>query len=86
MRYAKNMRCVWCIVTIDAMGTQKGIARKSIHKNADSILQVKGNQQTLMDDIRKYFEKDVFTEKKDVLEKEGRYHKDLCGEHGRLEK
>ena len=80
------MRCVWCIVTIDAMGTQKGIARKSIHKNADSILQGKGNQQTLMDDIRKYFEKDVFTEKKDVLEKAGRYHKDLCGEHGRLEK
>ena len=80
------MRCVWCIVTIDAMGTQKEIARKSIHKNADSILQVKGNQQTLMDDIRKHFEKDVFTEKKDVLEKAGRYHKDLCGEHGRLEK
>ncbi len=39
-----------------------------------------------MDDIRKHFEKDVFTEKKDVLEKAGRYHKDLCGEHGRLEK
>ena len=75
-----------CIVTIDAMGTQKEIARKIIHKNADYILQVKGNQQTLMDDIREYFEKDVFTEKKDGLEKTGRYHKDLCGEHGRMEK
>ena len=75
-----------CIVTIDAMGTQKETARKIIHKNVDYILRVKGNQQTLMDDIREYFEKDVFTEKKDVLEKSGRYHKDLCGEHGRMEK
>lgn len=75
-----------CIVTIDAMGTQKEIARKIMHKNADYILQVKGNQQTLMDDIREYFEKDVFTEKKDALEKAGRYYKDLCKEHGRIEK
>ena len=75
-----------CIVTIDAMGTQKEIARKIIHKNADYILQVKGNQQTLMDDIREYFEKDVFTEKKDALEKARRYYKDLCKEHGRIEK
>lgn len=75
-----------CIVTIDAMGTQKEIAKKIIQKNADYILQVKGNQQTLMDDIHEYFEKDVFTEKKDGLEKAGRYYKDLCGEHGRIEK
>ena len=75
-----------CIITIDAMGTQKEIAKKIIEKNADYILQVKGNQQTLMDDISEYFEKDVFTEKKDTLEKAGRYYKDLCGEHGRIEK
>ena len=75
-----------CIITIDAMGTQKEIAKKIIQKNADYILQVKGNQQTLMDDISEYFEKDVFTEKKDTLEKAGRYYKDLCGEHGRIEK
>lgn len=75
-----------CIVTIDAMGTQKEIAKKIIQKNADYILQVKGNQQTLMKDICEYFEKDVFTQKKDALEKAGRYYKDLCGEHGRIEK
>ena len=74
------------IITIDAMGTQKEIAKKIIEKNADYILQVKGNQQTLMDDIREYFEKDVFTEKKDALEKAGRYNKDLCAGHGRIEK
>lgn len=75
-----------CIVTIDAMGTQKEIAKKIIDKNADYILQVKGNQQTLMDDIREYFEKDVFTKKNDDLEKEGRYFKSLSMEHGRIEK
>ncbi len=51
----------WCIITIDAIGTQKEIAKKTIQKNADYILQVKGNQQTLMNDICEYFEKDVFT-------------------------
>lgn len=75
-----------CIVTIDAMGTQKEIAKKIIQKNADYILQVKGNQQTLMDDIHEYFEKDVFTKKKDALEKEERYYKTFCREHGRIEK
>ena len=75
-----------CIVTIDAMGTQKDIAKKIIQKKADYILQVKGNQQTLLDDISEYFEKDVFTVKKDVLEKAECYYKNLCGEHGRIEK
>lgn len=75
-----------CIVTIDAMGTQKEIAKKIIQKKADYILQVKGNQQTLMDDIREYYEKDVFTAKKNVLEKSEQYHKDICGDHGRIEK
>ena len=75
-----------CIVTIDAMGTQKDIAEKMIQKKADYILQVKGNQQTLMDDISEYFKEDVFTIKKDVLEKMQRYYKDICGDHGRIEK
>lgn len=75
-----------CIVTIDAMGTQKDIAEKIVKKKADYILQVKGNQQTLMDDISEYFKEDVFTVKKDALEKAGRYHKDICADHGRIEK
>lgn len=49
-----------CVVTIDAMGTQKEIAEKIIEKEADYILQVKGNQQSLMEDIALYFEKDIF--------------------------
>ena len=49
-----------CVVTIDAMGTQKEIAEKIIEKEADYILQVKGNQHSLMEDIALYFEKDIF--------------------------
>ena len=38
----------------------KDIAEKIIEKEADYILQVKGNQQSLMEDIALYFEKDIF--------------------------
>lgn len=36
-----------CVVTIDAMGTQKDIAEKIIEKEANYILQVKGNRKSL---------------------------------------
>ena len=75
-----------CIVTIDAMGTQKAIAKKIIEKEADYILQVKSNQPTLMEDTALHFEKDVFPIKKEELRRDGRYHTDICGEHGRIEK
>ena len=38
------------IVTIDAMGCQRGIAQKIIDKKADYVLALKGNQGTLRDD------------------------------------
>ena len=39
------------IVTIDAMGCQRHIAQKIIHKKADYVLALKGNQGTLRDDV-----------------------------------
>ena len=75
-----------CIVTIDAMGTQKEIAKKIIGKGADYILQVKSNQPTLMEDIALHFEERVFSLKKEELKKDERYHVDICGDHGRIEK
>lgn len=39
------------IVTLDAMGTQKEIARQIIEAGGDYILAVKGNQKTLKEDI-----------------------------------
>lgn len=81
----KKLAIEGCTVTIDAMGTQKKIAEQIIKKDADYILQVKGNQETLENEIEEYFEKEVFPEKKTVLENKGKYYKDLSNDHGRLE-
>jgi len=45
-----------CIVTIDAMGCQKTIAKKIQEKGADYVLAVKGNQGLLEESIRDFFE------------------------------
>lgn len=74
-----------CIVTIDAMGTQKGIAKKIKEKEAEYILQVKGNQPELLEDISEYFQKEVFSRDKKESEKENRYYRSECFEHGRIE-
>lgn len=81
----KELAIEGCTVTIDAMGTQKEIARQVIDKKADYILQVKGNQETLEKEISEYFEKEMFPKKKKDLESSGMYFKDMCNDHGRLE-
>ena len=45
-----------CIITIDAMGCQKKIAKKIIKGKADYILAVKENQKTLYKDLVTHFE------------------------------
>ena len=45
-----------CIVSIDAMGCQKEIARTILERGADYLLAVKGNQGRLYDDLRDLFE------------------------------
>jgi predicted transposase YbfD/YdcC len=46
-----------CIVTIDAMGTQKEIAKKIINdKKANYVLALKGNQPTLYEHVKEYFQ------------------------------
>ncbi len=65
-------------VTIDAMGTQKDIAAKIVEKEADYILALKGNQSSLNDDVRLFFEDDKLTEHLERCE-------ETDGEHGRIE-
>jgi len=48
-----------CIITIDAMGCQKDIAKKIIQKQADYVLMVKGNQKILQKDIAATFTTDL---------------------------
>lgn len=45
-----------CIITIDAMGTQKSIAQKIIAANADYILSLKDNHPTLHQQLKNWFE------------------------------
>jgi predicted transposase YbfD/YdcC len=45
-----------CIVTIDAMGCQKKIAREIIESDADYVLALKGNQSIAHDEIRSFFD------------------------------
>jgi len=46
-----------CLVTIDAIGCQTEIAGRIRQKKADYVLAVKGNQPTLLDDLRFAFTK-----------------------------
>lgn len=45
-----------CIVTIDAMGLQKKIVKKIVkEKEADYVINLKGNQETLQQEVQGYF-------------------------------
>jgi predicted transposase YbfD/YdcC len=47
------------IITIDAMGCQRSIAKKIRDRGADYVLALKGNQGTLNDDVRMFLESEV---------------------------
>lgn len=74
-----------CIVTIDAMGTQKEIASTIIQGSANYVLQVKDNQKTLREDIAYYLEQEVVSQPKNELKSMGQWAqtKEKC--HGRIE-
>ena len=46
-----------CIITIDAMGCQKNIAKQIIDAGGDYVLALKGNQSTLSEQVEEVFEK-----------------------------
>jgi predicted transposase YbfD/YdcC len=48
-----------CIVTIDAMGCQKEIAKDIIQTHADYVLALKENHPTVYDEVKYYFESAV---------------------------
>ena len=50
-----------CIVTIDAAGCQKKIAKQITEAEADYVFGLKGNQESLNDDVRLYFETEDVT-------------------------
>jgi predicted transposase YbfD/YdcC len=46
-----------CIVTIDAMGCQKAIAKQIINQEGDYVLALKGNQGNLLNSVEDFFAK-----------------------------
>lgn len=68
------------IVTIDAMGCQKEIAKQIIEKEGNYVLSLKGNQGTLHDDV-----KTLSRSFPDLRSLEVEEHKTIDGEHGRIE-
>ena len=70
------------IVTIDAMGCQREIAKKIVDKKADYILALKGNQGSLREDVELFAAEQKSNGFKDT--KVSR-HETVDGDHGRVE-
>jgi predicted transposase YbfD/YdcC len=65
-----------CIVTIDAMGCQKEIAKKIVEQEADYVFGLKGNQTGLNKDVCLYFETGKVEAKKTVIDRgHGRFER-----------
>lgn len=71
-----------CLVTLDAMGCQKDLARCIVEKEADYVLAVKGNQASLHQAIREYFET---AEAADFRHVPASYFEEFDAGHGRCE-
>lgn len=70
------------IVTIDAVGRQREIAKKIIAKKADYMLALKGNQGTLRDDVELFADEQKTRNFKDTMISK---HRTIDGDHGRIE-
>lgn len=72
------------IVTADAMSCQKEIAGKIKEKEADYILALKGNQPTMENEVKEYF--DDLEENRAEKGKTASWTSPIEKEHGRIEK
>jgi predicted transposase YbfD/YdcC len=70
------------IITIDAMGTQKAIAAQIVDSRADYVLALKGNQETLHQEVIDYIDEQA---KNDFAEVQARRHITQETGHGRQE-
>jgi len=78
----KQLSLSGCIVTIDAMGTQKEIAKQIVDDGGDYVLALKGNQGTLHRRVERIF-KTILTEEPHLLETY--FYETVEKGHGRIE-
>lgn len=55
-QFLRVLELAGCIVTIDAMGCQKAIAKEIIEADADYVLALKGNQETVHEEVKTYLD------------------------------
>ena len=70
------------VVTIDAIGCQREIAAKIMHKKADCILALKGNQGALREDVELLATEQKARQFKDTTVSR---HETIDADHGRIE-
>jgi predicted transposase YbfD/YdcC len=71
-----------CIVTIDAMGCQKAIARTIVEQEADYVLTLKANQGLLYEEVQRFF---AWAQQHQFADVPHEYYHTLDGKHGRVE-
>lgn len=71
-----------CLVTIDAIGCQREIARDIVNKGGDYLLAVKGNQETLAEDVEQEFK---HAQGDGFAHMDHFYYESLDKGHGRIE-
>ena len=69
-----------CIVTLDAIGCQKRIAREIVEADAHYVLALKGNQQTVHAEIRDFLDATLRDHPQELA-----HHQTVEKDHGRLE-
>jgi predicted transposase YbfD/YdcC len=82
-----------CIVTVDAMGCQKKITREIIESDADYVLALKGNQQTVHQEVKSFLDEAVIERSKRLPAGAKRskaaatlaFHETVEKDHGRIE-
>lgn len=78
----KTLELKGCIVTIDAMGCQREIARQVVEQGADYVLGLKGNQPAMHEEVKEFFEAARAEEFKGVHHS---FHEEVDKGHGRIE-
>ncbi len=70
------------IITIDAAGCQKAIAKQIVERQGDYVLALKGNQGTLNEDVRLFLEAEIAKPSSKAIES---VHEESDAGHGRVE-
>ena len=71
-----------CLISIDAMGCQREIAKTIIEQNADYVLALKGNQGNLHRDVEQLFSSALVQNFKNI---DHQFHSTVEKNHGRIE-